>query len=479
MMKTEYQSRSLRGLILPLFLGLTALGVLLGGCGGKQAQEPSIVFVVMDTVRDDLATLGDGGRPNLERLAPEATVYENAYATAPWTVPSHASMFTGLLPAGHGCTHAHPRLDSHLPTLAEMLAKKGYATAAFFSNPWLSDRTTRLLRGFGARFEVPVAGGVAGDPGRYRGDQGGRASVSNLRQWLKEQDEDRPFFAFVNLLEAHLPYDPPPTVRTQRLPDLPPKKQITGQWGMEYQAGLHPFDTVDWDAVQDLYWGDVASVDMLLGGILDTLEELGLDEDTIVIVCSDHGENLGEHHLNDHQFSVHETLLAVPLMIRAPGLLEPGRVGAPVMLSDLYATVVEMTGLTEAPVRPFSHSLLAEPPEATRPLLAEYARPQAHLVGSLQRLNPELDVERIDQGLRTVRVGNLRLTVADDGTAMLHDMLRDPGQEKNLAAERPEDVAALRQLLDGLLPTDGVGEPQEIPLDEATRKQLRSLGYVH
>jgi len=451
--------------------------LLIAGCE-EQKPKPNIVLVVLDTVRNDLGHLAPAARANLESLAAESTVFTNAWATSPWTVPSHASMFTGKLSSGHNCTHQNPRLDADQTTLAEILSEDGYATAAFFSNPWLADRTTGLLRGFSEKREAPVAGGLPGDRGTWRGDQGGRASVSYFRNWIKGQTSGKPFFAFVNLLEAHLPYDPPPNIRQAPFPTSGPDEQVTGQWGMEYQAGLHPFDEVDWDRVRNLYWGDVAMVDHLLMGITSALGEFGLEDDTILIVCSDHGENLGDHQLIDHQFSIHETLLAVPLLIRAPGYMAAGRREDPVLLSDLFATVKELAGV-EAVLPPHSRSLLGEPAPASRPLVAEYSRPQKHLVDSLQRLNPSLDRDLIERSLRTIRVGNSRLTLASDGEVQLHDLSRDPGQAQNIFATRPAQVKALRALLDKELSVYRPGQRSKVELDEATLKQLRSLGYVH
>ncbi len=457
-----------------LLLLLVTASLLLVGCG-EQKPRPNIVLVVLDTVRDDLDQMDPSARPNLRALSAESTVFNNAWANAPWTVPSHASMFTGLAPAGHHCTHQNPKLDDDKVTLAELLSAEGYATAAFYSNPWLSDRTTGLLRGFAKIQESPVSGGLPGDSGSWRGDQGGRGSVTFFRRWVKNQTDEKPFFAFVNLLEAHLPYDPP---AASRHPELTSADNVSGHWGLEYQAGVHAYKDVDWDRLQKLYWSDVASVDHLLSGVTASLKEFGLEENTILIVCSDHGENLGDHELVDHQFSLHESLLAVPLIVRAPGYLEVGQRDEPVMLSDLYATVRELAQV-KAEDEPFhSHSLLGEPAPASRPLIAQYARPQSHLLSSLQRLNPALDRDRLERSLRTIRVGEVRLTLGSDGEVQLFDLAADPLQKENIFASRPADVKALRTLLQQELSVYQPGGRSEVELDEATREQLRSLGYV-
>ncbi len=465
-----------------VWVGLVfTLGVALHGCGQRDTP-PNIVFVVLDTVRDDHTGVGGGSQqltPNLDLLASQSTVFRNAWANSPWTVPSHASFFTGLLSSGHGCTHQHPRLDTTWPTLAELLGGAGYQTAAFYSNPWLSDRTTGLLRGFALKREAPLAGGLPNDPGRYRGDQGGRASVFNVQDWLQQRERRAPFFIFVNFLEAHLPYDPPPDLRQRFSNPRPQEDLVSGAWGMEYQAGLHAFADVDWPRVGELYAGDVMSADRLLGGLLRILENEDLVDQTVLIVTSDHGENLGDHGLVDHQFSVHETLLAAPLVIRAPGRLAPGERNDPVMLTDLFATVVQLAGLQGVRIPTASRSLLGEAAPAYRPLIAEYARPQEHLLHSLQNLNPECDLESLARSFQTVRVGRLRLTLASDGSQQLHDLQADPGQERNLSEAYPAEVSTLKSLLERLIPASGVPPGDEIQLDDQTREQLRSLGYVH
>lgn len=451
------------------------------GCG-KDVPRPNIVLVILDTVRDDHTAAGGATlsrTTQLDRLAGESAVFTNAWATAPWTVPSHASMFTGLLSSGHGCTHANPRFSPPGPTLAELLAGAGYATAAFFSNPWLGDRTTGLLKGFSVRQQVPPVGSMPDDPGRYRGDQGGRASVVNFSRWLDGRSPEVPFFVFINFLESHLPYDPPPDLRTDAAGSLDPRDQVSGEWGLRFQAGLEPPDQVDWQRVDRLYGGDVQSADRLLSNVLKVLYDRGLYEDTVLIVASDHGENLGDHGLVDHQFSVHETLLAVPLLVRAPGLVPAGRRDDPALLTDLYATVLDLAGVKAPQLPPHSRSLLDGPAAPDRPLPAEYFRPQENLLATLRGLNPQLDTLPLEKAYQTLRIGRLRLTRDSQGGLALHDLAEDPGQLRDLSGERPRDVEQLLARMSRVLPPWQTREGTPVPLDEKTRKQLRSLGYAH
>jgi arylsulfatase A-like enzyme len=473
--------------LLAAAVAVTVAAALAGGsfgCGRKQGP-PNILLVVLDTVRGDAAGSArtdrdwEGLTPNLDRLAAAGTVFTNAWATAPWTAPSHASLFTGLLPSEHGCTWANTHLSEAHPTLAELMGQTGYATAAFFSNPWLADRTTGMLRGFAVRAETPIGG--LNELTAPEGDQGGRQTLRSAAGWLGAQRDGRPFFAFVNFLEAHLPFNPPAEVRRRFLADLPPGAQVPIQVGHEYNAGLIPANKVDWRKVRRLYGGDVFTADWLLGDLIQSLKQQRLYDRTVIVVTSDHGENLGDHGLMDHQFSVHETLLRVPLVIRDPtGRLARGRRDDPVLLTDLFETLLDYGRVANPPQPAQSRSLLRPPgaDELARPLIAEYTGPRGGLLGLMQKLNPAADVERLGRSFKTVRVGDLRLTVASDGSEELHDLAADPAQQVNIAAERPQAVEQLRGLLARHLASARGEAGSEAPLDSATIRQLESLGYI-
>jgi len=457
-------------------LAAVALAAALAGCSPGPPEPPNIILVVLDTVRDDYAGDGQGRKditPNYERLVSQGTEFTHAWSVAPWTAPSHVSMLTGLLPSEHGCTTKHWRLDADITTMAEIISESGYETAAFYSNPWLTDGMTGMMRGF----EINAV--VGPNDERQIGlltsrAQGGPESVRNISRWLSLRSGERPFFMFVNFLEAHLPYAPPPVYRDAHPSALPADDQVVNEWAHEFNAGLHPAEEVDWNRVNYLYAGDVFMSDRLLGSLLDLLEEHGLDENTVVIVTSDHGENLGDHGLAEHQFGVFETLLSVPLVVRAPGLLAPGERNDPVMLTDLFATVLDLAGAEVEVLPQHSRSLFGEPSPADRPIIAEYAGPTPRLLEKIGGLNPERDIEQLRPAYGTVRIGDLRLTAGSDGTVVLHDVGADPGQTRDIATDRPDAVDALMQHLPML-----AGDSEETPaVDERMREWLESLGYV-
>jgi arylsulfatase A-like enzyme len=355
-------------------------------------------------------------------------------------------------------------------TIAEHLVEDGYEAVAFFSNPWLTDGMSGMMRGFSSEY-VESRGD---DRIHYlKGSQGGRASNANIEDWLERRSGDRPFLLFVNYLEAHLPFDPDTDVRARHLPDIDMDDAVTTRWAYEFNAGLHPFDDVDWTRVRRLYQGDATTSDALLGDLMRMLKDRGLYEDAVIIVTSDHGENVGDHGLMDHQFGVFETLLAVPLVMRAPGRLDTGVRDDPVMLTDIFPSVLETAGVDSIPVLPHARSLFGPPADDTRPLIAEYAGGNAPLVDRLTTLNPDLDPAPFRTAYSTVRMGDLRLTVGSDGSNTLKSFATGEEGAFDLEREGRAIALAMREHLPVL------GEPVgEIQIDEKMREELRSLGYL-
>lgn len=461
-------------------------------------ERPNILICVIDTLRRDATTLGDpevtaktapmwpsmpgGMTPNLNEMAKHAAVFTNAYSASPWTVPSHASIFTGMLPIAHNCVARTPRLGPVGPTIAELCARVGYETAAFFSNPWLSDRATGLLRGFAIKQEATI-GDLATMTGA-EGDQGGAETLRNVDAYLAGRTGEKPFMMFVNLLEAHLPYAPTPIIRSITMPPLHPTENTSIQWSHEYNARLHPEDEVDWPKVRGLYAGDVRYADELFGVLMQVLDKHKLLKDTIIIVTSDHGENLGEHGRMEHQFSLHETVLAVPLMVRAPGgEIAEGRYSEPVMTTDIYATVADLALADQRPKEgrmsvPLMRTAKIKERKRERAVYGDYMRPHTQLLDFALELNPELDLTALDRAFRTVRVGPMRLTAASDGEVLLHNMLDDPLQETDISEKHKDMLAGLSNLLVQAQPKTPAPQAAPHTMDKKTQDQLKGLGYA-
>jgi arylsulfatase A-like enzyme len=442
------------------------------------SPRPNIVLVVLDTVRRDAVDLRPGPAaengltPCVRRLAETSTVFTNAWSNAPWTVPSHASLFTGLTPSDHRCQSHSPRLSPDVPTIAEILSDAGYETAAFYSNPWLGDDVSGVLRGFATRSEARSHEGHALDTS----DQGGAEVVTDVGCWLEERDAERPFFLFVNILEAHLPYRLPDTLLAMEGIERGGDEGVSVEWAHEYNAGLRPPEWQNRARVRSFYSMDVAMADWLLLGIIRKLEKSGFGEDTVIIVTSDHGENLGDHGLMDHQFCIYETLLRIPLIVHLPGSARREVRDDPVMLTDLFATLVDVAGADGSAVPEGSVSLLGQPMDPDRPLAAEYGGASEGLLRLLESRNPRLRREPLMRAYSTIRVGNLRLTVSSDGFAELHDVELDPDQRNDLSLARASDVKRLSALIPAR-PSRGDGGGLALSL--ADRERLEALGYIH
>lgn len=315
---------------------------------------PNVLLIVLDTVRAiELSLYGGraGTSPEIDALADDGVVFRGASSTAPWTLPSHASLFTGRWAHELSAGLLTP-LDETYPTLAEVLRESGYRTGGFVGNLEYTTAETGLARGFetwedhrwsvrGAlrltrlsRFFVAAARSVR----RTRMDQPGRVGAplinERLLTWLEDGDE-RPFFAFLNYYDAHAPYYPPEADWREFVGD----------------AARVPLDNSDSlatrpDRVEELlgaYRGAIHHVDEQIGMLLDSLRADGHLANTLVIVTSDHGEEFAEHGILGHGNTLYRPSVHVPLVISWPGHLPEGcQVEVPVSIRDVPATVMEL-----------------------------------------------------------------------------------------------------------------------------------------
>lgn len=474
---------------------------------GQSADRPNVLLIVMDTTRADHLSCYGYPRtttPHLDRFAEEGIVFEQATAAAPWTLPSHASLFTGLLPSQHRADWPHQRLDDHLMTLPELLREQGYQTAGFVNNGWIG-RALNFHQGFDYFVEswegnqlvsrlalVGIARKLErmlrNAAGLSEQSDGANAARTNrqIHRWLDEaRDAQRPFFLFVNYLEPHFPYEPPEPYRSRFV--QPAHREVVKRLNFRDFVRLTPpvrFDPPIQAALTDLYDGEIAYLDMRVGELLEELKRRRLLDHTIVIVTSDHGENLGDHAIFEHQFCVYETLVHVPLILRYPGRLPAGiRVTEPVSLVDVMPTLVELLGLEAPTVQAASPghswvgSALAVPPD--RAILTEYLPPLPRLE-DYRRHNQALDERYFTRRLKSLRSGRFKFIWASDGRHELYDVSQNPEESQSLMQTFPDNAreleAELHQLLAAIPP---VGTPEEVqPLDEATRQQLRALGYL-
>lgn len=331
---------------------------------------PNVLVIVVDTLRADHVSFYGYSRPttpNLARIAREGVVFDNAISTAPWTMPSHASMVTGRYPHEHGAV-GEDGLDDRLPTIAEAFRDRGFRTGAFSGNNLYFCRRAGFARGFlhfedyfyslgdvlyrtvwGRIVNHFIPSGVpafAEIPVRERAEQINERAL----RWI-DSDRTHPFFVFLNYFDIHEPY----------LPEQPYRSRFSK---VPNPGGLidmnHPHLTADQlQSEVDAYDGAITYADEQIGRLFAELQKRGLDRNTIVVTTSDHGEAFGEHDLIAHRNALYRALIHVPLIYWEPGKIPAGvRIDHPVTGASLPATLLELAGA--AGERQFLTSSLAE-----------------------------------------------------------------------------------------------------------------------
>jgi arylsulfatase len=378
------------------------------------------VLVGIDTLRAD--HLGCYGyprptSPRIDALARESALFTTAIAPAPWTLPSFASILTGLLPSHHRAGEGSPTggagLDASHPTLATILRDAGYATASFVSNGWVSTRVG-LARGFDEH-------GIGGT------ESAARDGV----RFIERQATGRPFFLFVHLLAPHAPYEPPAE-------DAEPfvDRTYTGPIGLHFDPNRRVESTADLRRAVDLYDGEIHFADRMVGTIVDALERRGLLDRTVIVVTADHGEELHERGAFGHGTTLYDEQLHVPLLIRLPRARLASRVERQVRTLDVMPTLLDALGMTP-PAAVDGVSLL--------PLLRGGPMP-----ADSEQAFAEFLTAPVEQKAIRLQGEKLILTPSTGATA-LYDLAADPRELTNVGPERAPRAGALARVVHGML----------------------------
>ena len=489
-------------------------------------SPPNILLVVLDTARAKtvLPGLRNGVMPALGRFAAEGTIFTNTVTTAPWTLPSHASLFSGQYTTDHGTHTGHRQFDPDKPTLADQLRRREYRTRAISGNVWVSPEF-----GFDAGFDQfsmkwdlfwdaadlstassadgvreraralwheltpmnapkTVANGLYGKlSGGY--DDGARLTTRRATRWLRKQrGADEPFFFFINYLEPHLEYDPPTGYREKFTVghDLSTLAAID-QDPWAYVAGDESMTAADFDGLRGLYKAELNYVDTHLARLYGALADTDILDETVVVITSDHGENIGDHGLMDHQYCLYDTLLHVPLVIRYPRQFAAGETNSDLVeLRDLYPTLVDLAGgdPTKLPEPVSNVSISPDSPTGSRTArefaIAEYVKPQPTMNALEQELGHEpTDSDRLNRALRSIRTRDWKLIEGDDGSVELYDLTTDPAESIDVSADNPETVRDLRQELESRRGPIRRGDAEaEAAISGQSRERLADLGYI-
>ncbi len=475
------------------------------------SNQPDVIFLVLDTQRVDRLSCYGYDRPtspHIDAFAAKGTRFKVAIAPGQWTIPSHASMFTGLYPSQHQMLQSYSVMPPHLKTLAERLQDGGYYTAAFCNNPLVGVINNGLRRGFysflnysGLLSSRPNQAGASPnflDKYRqffkrivakalntvqdafarsdwllslsftplmvplwqtalsFKGNT--RKSLDDAARLLIERpgvNADQPIFSFINLMGTHMPYHPPREQIERFAPNVLKDR--------EAQSYLRRFnsDVYGWlaplvgslgeqqkDTLDGMYDAEVAAQDIQVGRFLDQLRQAGRLDNTYVIICADHGEHLGEKQLIGHSLSIYNELVQVPLIIHDPAnVIEQGTVRDDVVSTRcLFHTVLSATGLATAEEASLSLEHLQDAQDQTR-VYAEAVPPQ-NVLNLIQKRQPELIAQHAcDQSRRAVWMGNHKLIEIGQNPPQLYDVQDDPGESLDLSEIFPEMVESLQDSL--------------------------------
>lgn len=398
------------------------------------SSQPNILFIVLDTQRRDRLSLYGHDKdtsPNLDAFSQDATIFERAIAPAQWTIPSHASMFTGVYPSTHQLTQAFQKLSGTHPTLAEIMQVEEYHTVAFCNNPLLGVLNHGLQRGFenfynyaGASPNRPIDQtrsalrrsiatqfrkvaryatnlfansdslfNIAVNPlivpawtrmVNFKGNS--QRSVDDLIDYWQDYHQggaDKPIFAFLNLMGTHTPYFPPANHIDHVAPSLRHDKNATKfitQFNGDAADWLSPDDPplADWQrhTLDGYYDAEIAYQDTHLGRLFNYLETSGTLDNTMVVIVADHGEGHGDHGYKGHSFVVYQELVHVPMIIRYPERFPAGKhVTTNVSTRRLFHTVLDVT-------------------ETSAPLAQDDPNADIHGLSLISSLNGRPDTER-------------------------------------------------------------------------------------
>ena len=422
-------------LSLPLAIS-TVLPICFSHCGRQRQKvtpnpQGNVLLITLDTTRAD--RLGCAGytaaqTPNLDRLAAEGVRCEAAYSPVPLTLPAHCTMLSGLYPPAHKVrNNGSYFLPEPVPTLAEMLGRRGYRTSAFVSS-FVLDSRFGLGQGF-AVYDDDFAGGGAKT---YNSERNAAAVFSSFSRWLAGNGEGK-FFSWVHFFDPHAPYDPPEPFRSD----------FAGR----------PYD------------GEIAYMDHTIGDILGLLKEKRLLENTLVVIAGDHGEAFGEHGEFGHQVFCYEENLRVPLIFHAPGRLpENMRLKQKASLADIMPTILEFQQIP-VPASLQGRSLLpamqgragAERDLYVESFFASEAFRCAPVQGIIQKNYKYLDLPRPE----------------------LYDLQQDPGESKNLISGSAVLGRKMKTSLNELTRRLGSGIVQgKRRLTDKEKTTLASLGYI-
>lgn len=520
-------------------------------------KKPDILMIVLDTQRVDRLSCYNPQSdltPNIKQFAENSVLFENAVSAAQWTIPSHASMFTGLYPTAHQLTQSNLRLASDTPHLAEILANHGYATAGFCNNPLVGVLDNDLKRGFQNFYNY--AGSFPNRPEFYKksilgqiGDafssfmrrnvgmpiqqwfgKSDRAfsislnpiftplwskwfsfkgqnkdAVSDVAEFVRRNDGEnsQPFFAFLNLMETHLPFYPPIEYVERIHPELAKNREarrVMQEWNSEAYRWSRPLPNGLTELEDKVLngWYDVEThyQDEFLKNLFDALAKRENADNTLTIIVGDHGDGLGEHGFFGHAFNAYQELLHVPLIMHWPAAFgtEEQRISGPVSSRRVFHTMLNAAGVdganigttSQAELKALSLGEVVAGRDVEQQTAYSEVYPPLNFVRAMEDRNPGLaDQFRCNDMRRAIIENGQKLIQIADEPNELFDLQADQLELDSILPKNQDLTKNLNQKLNRMIGTlenqrDNLlaGVPLELEQDPQMLEHLRGLGYI-
>lgn len=445
-------------------------GFCLSGCKKRRrVAGPNVILISIDTLRKDHCSAYGYQRnttPNLRVLAEQGARFDLAYAPSSSTAPSHATMFTSLYPITHQVLKQGHKLSQEDYTLAECLSANGYQTAAVVAS-FVLDAKFGFSQGF-SFYDDTFKLSTSSIHRKYWSDQPDvidqRADETTRKAigWLRKQRSwEQPFFLFVHYFDPHAPYVPPESIVSHLAP--------------------HGKEQTDLQNIVGRYDGEIAFTDQEIGKLLKVLKRMNLEENTLVVVTSDHGEGLGQHDHLGHSINIYEEAVRVPLIFRWPNRIAQGRVfSRQVELVDLVPTILDLIGIKPDGFSCQGRSLVAplrgeSSLDKDRPiyLYREYYKDRQMKLLSGEKV-------RLKGGKFGIRLGNWKyIEGKEENTKELFDLAADPQERVNLSTTFPKKTAELASQLTEWKKVHARKESVQNRIPEDDLERLKALGYVN
>jgi len=461
--------------------------------------KDNVLILLIDSARSDSFSCYGYPRattPNIDGIASEGVIYNNAISTSSWTLAATASLFTGKLVSEHNACDHNQYLPSDNKTMAQILAENGYGTAAVCDNSYVGSLTglekgfqyfnyvkfnefsltNKMLKLFKVLSETKQR--ISKDTIKYCNTL---IQLREMQRWLNNYHFKKPFFMYAHFNQIHYPYLPNNYFRNKFRRITREEFKNTNQDREYFVGGKREMQESDFEILKTLYDGELAYLDWCFGRFFKFLEKKNILDNTLVIIVGDHGDNFGEHGLLGHGLCLYDSILKIPLIVRYPQKIKPAKIDYQVQITDILPSTIDLLGLkwkqrngiygqnifnNETPIRDFA--------------ISEHAFQNMDL---FRKKVPEIDqsiINKYERSLHSIRTDEYKFIWSSNGKHELFNLHKDPQENHNLYDSYPSIAKKLEEkLFANVKKFESVKTSEEaVEMDKVTEERLKALGYL-